>query len=324
MYIYLDQNKWIELSRAIYRSDPAYSELISKIIAKIASGEWIFPLSIIHLVETAKRVDDISRRQLERIMGCLSKGYTIVPYMQLNQAECENSVRRLMGLPIIDLHKDAIRRDPLNITGLNSVNMDVLDCLSEANKAKFLECVSENYDLFSMQAEMENKNKIAEEVKNERDEFFHILKNMRQNQLYLIAKTPPENRKHLYNASLISTFKRDFSVLIPTSLNKLDISEEQFLIALQKELKNKTQTVSFLESSPGFNVSNRLMYDIATNPDREIDKNDFFDISFLSVAVPYCDIIITENLWSDRIAYYQLDQKYNTKVSPKLKLLLEL
>lgn len=45
---------------------------------------------------------------------------------------------------------------------------------------------------------------------------------------------------------------------------------------------------------------------------REIDANDVMDVSFLSVAIPYCDIIVTEQFWVDLAKRNRLDQAYCT------------
>lgn len=45
---------------------------------------------------------------------------------------------------------------------------------------------------------------------------------------------------------------------------------------------------------------------------REIDANDVMDVSFLSVTIPYCDNIVTEQFWVDLAKRNRLDQAYCT------------
>ena len=47
---------------------------------------------------------------------------------------------------------------------------------------------------------------------------------------------------------------------------------------------------------------------------REIDANDVMDVSFLSVAIPHCDIIVTERFWVDLAKRNRLDQAYGTNL----------
>ncbi len=46
--------------------------------------------------------------------------------------------------------------------------------------------------------------------------------------------------------------------------------------------------------------------------EKAISANDLHDLSFLAMAIPYCDIVVTENLWVDLAKRKGFDQKYNT------------
>lgn len=86
--------------------------------------------------------------------------------------------------------------------------------------------------------------------------------------------------------------------------------------------KNKTLAIANLETLPGFNVHNRLIYELFNNPDKDVHEHDFNDLAYLRVAVPYCDIVIGEKYWCNRVQNYGLDKKYNTLVTTKLLSLL--
>jgi hypothetical protein len=45
---------------------------------------------------------------------------------------------------------------------------------------------------------------------------------------------------------------------------------------------------------------------------REIDVNDVMNVSFLNVAIPHCDIIVTERFWVDLAKRNRLDQASGT------------
>ncbi|MHB8894136.1 MAG: hypothetical protein ACYC99_03030, partial [Candidatus Geothermincolia bacterium] len=48
---------------------------------------------------------------------------------------------------------------------------------------------------------------------------------------------------------------------------------------------------------------------------REVDPNDSYDIGFLCVAIPYCDIVVTERFWVHNIQRLKLHEKYRTAIS---------
>ena len=64
------------------------------------------------------------------------------------------------------------------------------------------------------------------------------------------------------------------------------------------------------------------MYEVLKNPDRPIDEHDERDIMFLSTAIPYFDIVITEKTWKHAAKSLKLDIKYKTKVEHDLNFLM--
>ena len=44
--------------------------------------------------------------------------------------------------------------------------------------------------------------------------------------------------------------------------------------------------------------------------------NDLNDVIALSVAVPYCDVVVTERSWSSMLAAVKVPQRYDTLVTP--------
>jgi len=46
--------------------------------------------------------------------------------------------------------------------------------------------------------------------------------------------------------------------------------------------------------------------------DRQEVSNDIRDFSHLCMAVPYCDVVVTEEYWVHKLSREKLDRKYNT------------
>jgi hypothetical protein len=85
-----------------------------------------------------------------------------------------------------------------------------------------------------------------------------------------------------------------------------------------------TEMTSFLRDLPSRWVDyelQRLRHD-----DRTIkrDRGDLNDLSALSIAIPYCDIVVTERLWVDLLKRARLDRKYDTAVLDKITKLPDL
>ena len=88
-YIYLDQNKWIELARydSGREKKPELKEIFDLIFEKSLSGEWVFPLSVIHYNETVTRKQEEQRHDLAKYMGIISRNWGIFPFGMYKKEE---------------------------------------------------------------------------------------------------------------------------------------------------------------------------------------------------------------------------------------------
>lgn len=322
-YIYLDQNKWIELAKGIKEENFMYIELYKTIVKNVENGTWAFPLSSIHIVETMKRRDESSRKEILDLMFSISKGYAICDYMTADAIEFNSWVNSKV-VDYSQLKSIVIRHDWANIIGLSTEEANIQfgnrTCLpDELDKIKKLikghSCDREVFDLIC--------NVINDDIAEHEKFYYNSYKEVKQS--FLLWKNQIKDLveykdKHLYPAYLIKVFfevyKEKFKNLSPRMENNI---RELF----EQNRKNKTVAIANLETLPGFNVHNRLIFELCNNTYKEVHEHDFNDLAYLRVAIPYCDIVIGENYWCDRVCHYGLDKKYNTIVSTKLLNLIE-
>ena len=50
------------------------------------------------------------------------------------------------------------------------------------------------------------------------------------------------------------------------------------------------------------------------NPETRFQPNDLSDIAFLAIAVPYCDVIVTERKWVHHLNRAGLPQRFSTRI----------
>jgi len=67
-----------------------------------------------------------------------------------------------------------------------------------------------------------------------------------------------------------------------------------------------------------------LIYERDQQLQRPIQVNDFNDIWFLSLAIPYSDIVVTEKMWTSIAKRTKLDKKCKTIILSSIKELAEL
>lgn len=90
MIVYLDQNKWIELSRIFHgkEKDAASLKLLSDAEDALEKGV-VFPLSAVHYMEFSRISNDGRRSRLGSTMWHFSKGRTIASYRKILIYEIE-------------------------------------------------------------------------------------------------------------------------------------------------------------------------------------------------------------------------------------------
>lgn len=119
-YIYLDQNKWIELAKGIKQGEPLYIKLKAKIDKKIQADEWAFPISIIHLAETIKRQNEDSRNDIFDLMYDLSNGYSICDGSTADILEFDYWINNNLKMNHAALESTIVTEDYANIIGLSN------------------------------------------------------------------------------------------------------------------------------------------------------------------------------------------------------------
>ena len=93
--LYLDQNKWIDLSRAHYgRPDgEAFQPALKAVRQAVQSGRLVVPISIVNLLEATSHKEPERRERLARFMVDLSGNLAILPFMVVYPWEIKNAVR---------------------------------------------------------------------------------------------------------------------------------------------------------------------------------------------------------------------------------------
>ncbi|MFI7285288.1 hypothetical protein ACIBRY_01225 [Streptomyces anulatus] len=80
---------------------------------------------------------------------------------------------------------------------------------------------------------------------------------------------------------------REVIDLLTEALMARDLTVENILI-------DKASARRFVDIMPSADVHVELTYAAHRNRDKSWESNDIFDIDALSIAVPYCDVVVTE------------------------------
>ena len=96
------------------------------------------------------------------------------------------------------------------------------------------------------------------------------------------------------------------------------------ITTIRAHLDTFDQHLMFIRKVPTMDVRLTLWQRRFKDRGRKADRNDWKDIGFLSVAIPYANIIVTENYWSHISVQTGLSTRYGSTVTTSLDRLPEL
>jgi hypothetical protein len=100
--VYLDENKWIDLARAVHGHPlgERYKTAAMMIAVAVDRGEASFPLSAGHMFETWKQKRGRRRHDVATTMLTISRNHAIAPHWELVPGEIDRALRRRFGRPV--------------------------------------------------------------------------------------------------------------------------------------------------------------------------------------------------------------------------------
>lgn len=327
MYIYLDQNKWIDLAKFnVGKKDgEKFKDVSEKIIKKVSSKEWILPISTTHTMET---LPIHKKERLENLLNTFNKysNTYMCSYQQIEKDELLNSIASTIGGNEINVSKKIFSDDIYKCfdSSIPEVQIPKNKYLENHQKIKTLaqNFIDENHNssdffkkLILSSSKTENDKEYwsdaAEEMKSFRDNLFSSIK---------------DDTKRLNRI-----INDRFGILIGTYFNVIDTYLRTFYlknknIDMTKNLKMLSDKIvtdpNYLPlKMPSLDVRSKLTFQLFKEKEK-FHRNDIKDISFLSTALHYCDIVITEKQWINYAERHKLDEMYNVKLYSDLNELL--
>jgi len=303
---YLDQKGWIDLAKC-------GEEITGAIVKAVKAGSAIFPLSIIHVAETWKISNSKRREKLASLMVMLSKGYSFLPNVDsIIEMEIRQTVRFRYGLASTDVGKyvfgkgighlvEAVpkivsRRGTPELP--DQIKQELLDLL-DSPEALYTILTGQHKIPRSIQAYDVEATKAMEHIRKERSE-------IKDNKL----------RRRV-------EFARFFRDMIVPKLAKvlfeMNLPKDPIITAGWSEKDFR----EFLNSIPTALCLFTLTLERDQQLQRPIPLNDIYDIWALSLAIPYSNIVVTENMWSSISRQSRLDVLCNTIIVSTIDELLE-
>lgn len=299
--IYLDQNKWIQLSRIYYGKENENKDILDLVLKKSETGEWIFPLSIIHFFETTTRLQKEQKNKLAKFMGAVSRNWTIYPFGINKKEELYSNMKK-------DNKYCPIKYNPGAMFGkLIDVEKELKEIDKDISKG-ILNDINElltQFNFFLYNVELKNGKEVVSKL--EQDNMFYA-------KCYSELREADNRANISEDVKLEVLFMQCFEAEYKDLLNAINISDYQKKKIAYQMFKQKIPKSFFV------NI-NLIYYSKLKNKQRANDKNDYKDIVSISQALPYCDVVITERYWSALIQEHKLNENYETIVSKDINIL---
>lgn len=319
--IYLDQNKWIRLlqQREGKVTDPEIERILNLIISSTEDESVIFPLAHGHLVETATSHNRNSRRDdLFKLMLKISNYWTLARAnivlreevgAYFNRVVCGET--RLGNLALGRGLLFMLGGDNWALSYTGNDNPEEVE-LRPKKKAQLEEAIrgreafeiswEEALELFQKRDHEEELVEKMEKVRRQHEEKYSS--NAQRRRTAFI--------RHYENEVLFDLSKLCLENKIPLKSLTVDLGE------FYRRGEEAEEAIRFLQSFPANYTYVTLTVTRDLQKSRNIDKNDLNDIMSLSVAIPYCDVVVTEKFWTHEAKSNDLDEIYGTTIISKL------
>lgn len=316
--VYLDENKWIDLARAVsgHPEGEKFKTAAMMVAAAVDRGEASFPLSAGHMFETWKQKSGRRRREVATTMLAISKNHALAPHWELIPGEIDRALRRRFGRPINCLplrpfgkgikHRSGRYAPPIT-DGLRARVLASEPSLSQSE-------LSDAIDLLLLAGPREDLPiagvslppvKPAQDFAREQNE---------QVQRFIDYAADKDTRRRGVAARELIGMQE----ALEAGLARASVSWHA-LMELGAE-----EVTAFMLDLPSRAAGLELTWRQFDNQQTKWKPNDLIDVAYLSSAVAYCDIVVTERKWTHMLNQSDAPKRLGTTVISDLNGLIEL
>ncbi len=295
-YIYLDQMHWIALAKARRRrSRPSdCTTVLDAAREAVANERAVFPLSFAHLIETARAPRPDQRTDLATLMTALSVGVVLRWSRPLVEFQLRNAVRRLFDHPVLQGEPSPFGRGIEDVFCVDLLARTDIPAERAARFRRGLDTPAAWISLLSYEDEASRKAGIDSTDRTAK-EAIETYERRR-------AAWSGESTRRAYAAALTRTFW----VELQRSLQEIGHTVEEWGNV------GPSRLMEFWESIPSLHVEMELHTQMHRQKSKAWTTHDDRDIEFLALAIPSCDVVVTEKFWVDLSHRRKLHDRYGT------------
>lgn len=310
--LYLDQNHWIYLGQAAQGRPrrPEHLDALEVIREGVDRGVLRCPLSAQHYMETMKRRDAGSRNRLGRLMFEVSARHTIAPPAQVVPAELDSALHRRYGKPFdrrpLRLFGSGVafafgQED--NLQGSGSDQFDPVIPLEQ--RVQLAALLADAVELFALTGPPEGPVPGLSGLASYRfDERY-----AEGERAFAKMLATEEGSAELKVGWIAASEMMDIIEPLNEALDRAHITKVE-----SADLEGPDGLTGLLHDLPSRWVVHELRRQRHANRETKWKANDLNDLGALSVAIAYCDVVVTERLWTHLARQAHLDVENETFV----------
>lgn len=298
--VYLDQNKWIELARAIKRPDEHsdLQPLVSKIRAAVGTGSLVLPLTSTNIYETHKVKDPERRCDLAYVQSVLSKGFVVRGRQKRIETELTTVLAdcyQITTPPSADLQwflSDAF------FEAFCEYNDDRLDFEVAENFVNFVRTNPAEL-LFHYLAELPEDAR-KDSVKNFTDGSERLRSQVEDRRAKHAGESQSMRRKIYSALMMIGDIERIIRVANGLGIPWKEVGDI-----------GSPNAMRIMNEVPTYYIEREIALRLEAQS-RPIHENDFRDMQSFCAVIPYVDLVIGEKQFVNLARQAGLDKKFDT------------
>ncbi|MFT3941546.1 hypothetical protein [Rhodopseudomonas sp.] len=302
--IYLDQNKWIDLLRAVkYPTDfPKLRRVLTRLVEESRTGQVIIPLTQTNIYETHKINDPDRRNDLAYVQATLSQGRVFRGRSKRLEIEIPAVLRKAYGLEPIEcvplwflsevfFEATLEWQDPR----LAPISNRVVEAIRKAPARRLFEYLTLTPENVRRKAII-NFTEQSEELKRR-------LETRRSHH----ANESLSMRRRLYSAAMMI----DELDVILRLVRQAGLPEQD-----EHEILRKTSR-QIVSDAPTYCIEREIALRLESQS-RPIDQNDLRDMQAFSTVLAYANVVVAETLFANLTIQSGLHKKFGTVVTTDL------
>lgn len=314
--VYLDMNHWYALgaARVGRPGQPEHVEIFERLQELVAQGRLICPLSAVHYMELTENPRAGLRQEAASAMILLSALSTLPSIGLVVEEELERELHRRFGKP----------QDPMVVPKLGwGVGFAFGQPMSVEPSAELIARLGGCVEQATLEANYLMEKSILESADAMRDEIPgynpNSARDVARKQLatlkgYIAAmRADPDFSKRPVDAIYAWQLRSEILDQYTRALMRAGY------VGAASPFKSKEELTDFVDHLPSRRVAARMYVQYVKNHAVEWKVNDLRDVAALSLAIPYCDMVVTNRKAWNAANEAKLGEVFGTRILATLK-----